>query len=309
MVETLQNIVDTHIHFWQRENIYVPWLKGTKFDTDKSIEEYKEKVKPIGVKKGVYVEVDVDSRYGLVEGSWIHDYVQHYQQQVNDQETKGFGGIGAVVAYAPVDQGKHVRPYLNLLQQLVGKDLLRGIRFILQDSKRDPNRVITTEFIDGVNIVGEEYHLIFELVIDCHQCPQQFPPLIKLVSLCTKVTFVLDHMGKPPCYSKPGEKEFNEWENYIKELASYPNVLCKVSGLITELEDIDITADQLRPFIQVARHYFGINRLMFGGDWPICELKSTWMQWVQVLNEIIKDWSLEDRNKLFVLNAEKCYKL
>ncbi|CAO3640710.1 unnamed protein product [Cunninghamella blakesleeana] len=309
MVAISQNIIDTHIHFWQRENIYVPWLKGTIFDTDKSIEEYNDSVQTVGVRKGVYVEVDVDSRHGLVEGAWIHNYIKEYEQKVNNQEVKGFDGIGAVVAYAPVDQGKHVRPYLNLLQQLVGKDLLRGIRFILQDPGRDPNRTITSDFVEGVKIVGEEFNLIFELVIDYHHHPQQFPPLINLVSLCSNVTFVLDHMGKPPCSSKPGESDFNKWESYIKELSSYPNILCKVSGLITELEEEDITATQLKPFIQVALRYFGIDRLMFGGDWPICTLKGSWVQWVQVLNEIIKDWPLEDQNKLFVFNAQRFYKL
>ncbi|KAI8099140.1 uncharacterized protein BX664DRAFT_13760 [Halteromyces radiatus] len=312
MAPRLTNIIDTHIHFWHPDKVKIPWMKGTPFETTKDAEEYSQQVQRIGVQQGIYVETDVDARHGLVEAAWIRDYVDNYRpRQDGKMASASFGGITGVVAFAPVDQGEHVRSYLQLLQRLVGKTLLRGVRYLLQDATLDPRRMVSPDFVQGVRILGEEeFKLMFEMVIDCHRCPEQFPALIELVSLCPDVSFVLDHMGKPPCQSIPGSVDFDRWASCMKQLAQYPNVvMCKVSGLITELEGGSPTAKQLGPFVQVAKDVFGIDRLCFGGDWPICDSGGSWQIWVDVLQEIVQAWSPEEQIKLFITNAQRCYQL
>ncbi|KAI8334820.1 hypothetical protein BC941DRAFT_432227 [Chlamydoabsidia padenii] len=307
MTRPITDIIDTHIHFWQPSNVYIPWVKGSQFDTDKDARHYSDQVAKVGVRQGVYVQTDVDSRHGLVEAAWINDY---YKQIPT---SSSFGGLGAIIAYAPVDQGDEaVRPYLRLLQRLIDPSHLRGVRFLLQ--QLNEHDMVQDNVVKGIQVLGDKEFqgLLFELVIDCHRHPAQFDALIQLVRLCPSVSFVLDHMGKPPCGSRPGEAAFDHWAGCLRTLAGYSNVVaCKVSGLITELDGGSVVcAQQLAPFVNVAKESFGVDRLMFGGDWPICEAQGgSWQQWVDVLMEIVQDWDLQDQTKLFVFNAQRCYKL
>ncbi|SAM03813.1 hypothetical protein [Absidia glauca] len=309
MTRPITQIIDTHIHFWQPGQVHIPWVKGTQFDDDKDARHYSAAVAGVGVRQGVYVETDVDVRHGLVEAAWIHDYSKRLTS------SEWFGGLGAVVAFAPVDQGATaMRPYLRLLRHLVGPDLLRGVRFLLQGIEAPYQRMLSPDLVSGLRVLGEdEFGLLFELVIDCHRQPAQFDTLLALVRQCPSVSFVLDHMGKPPCASRPGSEPFEHWATCMKALAGCSNVVaCKVSGLLTELDgDASmISAQQLGPFVQVAKESFGVDRLVFGGDWPVCEAQgASWQQWVDVLVEIVHDWDPQDQTQLFVTNAQRLYKL
>ncbi|KAI8061499.1 uncharacterized protein B0P05DRAFT_251005 [Gilbertella persicaria] len=304
------NIIDSHVHFWHPDQVYVSWIKqdNKAFFKHKDAHEYTEQIEKsdVYIQSAVYVETDVDACHGLVEADWIVRYADQIQSNAV------FGGIGAIVVFAPVYQGNHVRNYLDTLIHLLRdkQSYVKGVRYLLQDPTQDPHRVLSPEFVQGIQAL-EAYHLSFDLTINCNDHPEQFPPLQTLVSLCPRVRFVLDHMGKPPCDSQPGEKRFEFWRQQIHQLAQFPHVYCKVSGLLTEFkENHDDVAKQLKPFIQVIRDSFGVDRIMFGGDWPIVELShSNWQQWYQILSDIIQDWSAEEKNKLFVINAAHFYQL
>ncbi|KAG0166294.1 hypothetical protein DFQ28_007556 [Apophysomyces sp. BC1034] len=262
--------------------------------------QYIEETRAVNVRGAVYVETDADPSQALVEADWI----AHYAKQIETNEQ--FGGIQAIVAYAPVHQGHLVQGYLQLLVRLVG-DQLRGVRYLIQDPTLDPERVTKPEFIAGVQSL-EQFGLSFDLVINSHAAPEQFSPLCELVSQCPRVQFVLDHMAKPPCDSRPGQVAFEKWKSDMLSLGRLRNVACKVSGLVTETTDPP-TVEQLRPFVDVALQAFGNDRIMFGGDWPVCENAVRWQRWIELLSEIVKDWSKEDRHKLFFTNAVRIYRL
>jgi L-fuconolactonase len=300
------NIIDSHVHFWHPASVNVSWVRGTKFNKNMDGEGYAKEVKKTNVKQAVYVETDVDSHHVLVEADWISQYAE----KLKPLET--FGGIGAIVAFAPVHQGKIVQGYLKTLVKLAGTKL-RGVRYLIQDPNLDPERVCQPDFVQGVQSLAE-FNLSFDLNINANACPAQFPPLHDLVAQCPKVNFLLDHMAKPPCDSKPGEDSFEFWNTNMKTISEFPNVSCKVSGLMTELSEpeklsFDEVVAQLKPFVEAARNCFGIDRIMFGGDWPVVELATQWQYWFDVLCEIVKDWPEEDKQKLFVTNATRIYRL
>lgn len=302
-----KSIIDTHVHFWHPDKVNVAWVKGSSFDKHKDATEYSGQIKSTYVQSAIYVETDVDQQYGLVEANWIYRYAQEFKP------TKTFGGIGGIVAFAPVHQGDYLEGYLDTLLQVTDKNnLLKGVRYLLQDPSANPERVLCPDFVKGIRTL-EKYNLSFDITINCRESSAQFPPIQKLVAQCPRVQFILDHMGKPPCDSKPGSVEFEFWKAQITQLASNANVSCKVSGLMTELVNNDDSIDvvrQLKPFVQVALDAFGIDRLMFGGDWPIMELaNSTWQSWLDILLEIVKSWPEGDKEKLFVTNATRIYKL
>ncbi|KAI8987427.1 hypothetical protein BDF20DRAFT_832365 [Mycotypha africana] len=308
--EPKRRLIDAHVHFWHPDRVYIPWVKNSKLNKHKDAIEYSAQIKNAKVESAIYVETDVDPYYGLVEADWITRYSEEELEK-----TDSFGGIGGIVAFAPVHQGRHVEGYLRTLIRLT-RNKLKGVRYLIQDPAQDPNRVVQPDFIEGVQKLAS-FDLSFDLAINCRECPAQFPPLLELVAQCPRVQFVLDHMGKPPCDNQPGEARFEFWEQHLLKLSQFPNVSCKVSGLITELiEHDDRTQDeviqQLRPFIQVALKGFGIDRLLFGGDWPVCELAKNnlrWPNWFEIVSEIVRDWSEADKDKFFFLNASRVYKL
>ncbi|ORE01369.1 amidohydrolase 2 [Rhizopus microsporus var. microsporus] len=300
---TIQPVVDAHVHFWHPDEVYIPWISGTEH---KDAKEYAQEAKRVGVHYVIYVETNVDSHHGLVEAEWINRYADSLTASAT------FGGIGGIVAFAPVHQGRHVSSYLRTLIRLVGTKL-KGVRYLIQDSSGDPKRVCHPDFVQGVQILGQ-HNLSFDLTINCNDCPEQFPPLKELVGQCPLVQFVLDHMAKPPCDSQPGEAAFEFWKSEMEALARYENVCCKLSGLLTELKKEHkrskaAMTKQLTPFIQVARDCFGPDRLMFGSDWPMCTLAASWQEWFEVLSDIVDHWTNEDKQKLFVTNAVRIYRL
>ncbi|KAI9243739.1 hypothetical protein BDA99DRAFT_529920 [Phascolomyces articulosus] len=299
-------VVDAHVHFWDPKQVHVPWLEtAPHLNNVRTSERYTNEIhEQTQVKAAVYVEVDCGEEHGLVEADWITQYAKQFDH--NQPLNQKFGGIQAIVAYAPIHQGEQaVDPYLRLLTKLTDKRL-RGIRYLMQDPTLDPARIASPTFISGVRTLAK-YGLLFDLNINCHVAPAQFPPLISLVEQCPEVTFILDHMAKPPCDVTPDDPAFKFWQDHMQALAKFPNVHCKVSGLVTETTEW--TANQLKPFVQVAKNTFGIDRLMFGGDWPIVENAVRWNTWLEILSEIVMDWSEEDKNKLFVANATKIYHL
>ncbi|CAO3692417.1 unnamed protein product [Rhizopus microsporus] len=270
---TIQPVVDAHVHFWHPDEVYIPWIS-------------------VDIHYAIYVETNVDPHHGLVEADWISRYADSLTTSA------AFGGIGGIVAFAPVHQGRHVSSYLRTLIRLIGTKL-KGVRNLVQDPSSDPKRVCHPDFVQGVQILGQ-HNLSFDLTINCKGCPEQFPPLKELVGQCPLVQFVLDHMAKPPCDCQPGEAAFEFWKSEMEALARYDNMCCKVSGLLTELK---------KEHKQIARDCFGLDRLIFGSDWPMCTLAASWQEWFEVLSEIVDHWTNEDKQKLFVTNAVRIYRL
>ncbi|KAI8069679.1 hypothetical protein BC940DRAFT_297275 [Gongronella butleri] len=310
--EEMDQVIDTHVHFFLPQEVHTPWVKGTMFENGRNEADYCAAVSKTGVSQGVYVEVDVEPTQGLAEAAVIRAHIE--EKRGADENGRAFGGIGAVVAYVPMDKGEqHVRGYLRELQTIVGTDLLRGVRFLLQ-SPNSAELMGTDTFRDALRVLGEpEFQALhFELVIDSRQHPAQFDALLAMVRACPSTRFVLDHMAKPPCSSHPGQKAFDAWAENMQQLAQCRNVvMCKVSGLLTELDGAPMTTQQLAPFVQAARNAFGIDRLCFGGDWPILHLQqdATWQKWVDLVRDMVANWSHQDQHKLFVANAVKYYKL
>jgi predicted TIM-barrel fold metal-dependent hydrolase len=131
------------------------------------------------------------------------------------------------------------------------------------------------------------------------------PNVIKMVAQCPDVRFVLDHIGKPPI--KAGE--IDPWRHDLKELASYENVTCKISGVATEADHKNWTREQLKPYICHAIEVFGFDRVMYGGDWHVMELACPYSEWVDIVDWIVADVSAEDRRKLYRDNAISFYRL
>jgi len=124
------------------------------------------------------------------------------------------------------------------------------------------------------------------------------------VAQCPEVSFVLDHIGKPDI--KGGV--LDPWREQIAALAAFPNVMCKISGLVTEADHQGWTTADLLPYVDYIVKSFGENRIMFGGDWPVAFQASTYPRWVETLDALTTSLSPEGKRKLWAENARRFYR-
>jgi L-fuconolactonase len=105
------------------------------------------------------------------------------------------------------------------------------------------------------------------------------------------------------------EKVIDPWRKHIAELAQFPNVNCKLSGLVAYADPTSWSAQDLRPYVDHALSCFGWDRVLFGSDWPVCTLSATYKQWVKALRSITQSAGESNQRKLFHDNAIRVYRL
>ena len=176
---------------------------------------------------------------------------------------------------------------------------LKGFRHVVQ-SEPDPNFMLGEAFQHGLSLLLT-YNFTYDILI----FPTQLEAAIKTVQNFPNQKFVLDHIAKP--YIKIGKIE--EWEKHISQLAGYPNVYCKISGMVTEADWQNWQQSDFVPYLDVVFEAFGTDRLMFGSDWPVCLLGGAYTEIKGILEQYIAKRSQEDSAKIFGENASAFYGL
>jgi L-fuconolactonase len=279
-------IVDAHLHLWQPEHFRMPWLDGNDLlNRPYGLDDYRQHTAGIDIAAMIYLEVNVEPAYALLEAQWVAERAQE------DPRLQG------IVAHAPMEYGDQVRAFLDALVAIDRR--VKGVRRLLQ-SEPDPAFCLRPRFVRAVQILPE-YGLSFDICIYHHQ----LAGVIELVRRCPDTSFVLDHIGKP------GIKEhlLDPWRAQITELAALPNVLCKISGMVTEADHERWEAEDLRPYVEHVLAAFGEDRVMFGGDWPVALLATEYRRWVETLDTLTAHLSPEAKRKLWADNARRFYRL
>jgi len=277
------NVVDTHAHFWDVDSLNYPWIeKGSAFDRSFFLEDYQRATTDVPIERMVFVECDAHASYSLAEAEWVRRLAQIDQR------------IQAIVARTSLMDANA----LATLDALAAMPLVRGIRDNIQNNP--PGFALEAGFIAGVREVHRR-GLHFELCLKHHQLAET----IELVRRCPEGNFVLDHCAKPDI--KSGRKE--PWAKQIEELAALPNVVCKISGLVTEADWNHWQPEEVLWYARVAASEFGSERIMFGSDWPVNEVAGGYARWFQLAESLASSWSSADRAKFFQKNAERVYRL
>jgi|APCry1669189070_1035195.scaffolds.fasta_scaffold09264_2 L-fuconolactonase len=280
-----EGLVDAHVHYWDPIILPYGWLKGLPFlDRPFVPQDYSAVSAQAGVVKIVFVESGCDPSRALDEVDWVVSLALHEPR------------IRAVVANAPVELGGGVRDHL---MRLAERPLVKGVRRLLQ-GEREVDYCLSPGFIEGVRLLKG-----FGFSMDLCIRHEQLAPATELAAKVPGVHFILDHFGKPPV--KQGALE--PWRSQLRELAGLPNVSCKVSGLTTEADWERWTAADLKPYFDAVIESFGPDRVIFGGDWPVCTLATEYQRWVGAVAELTSSLSAEDSAKLFRSNAERIYRI
>ena len=277
-------IVDTHVHLWHPEQLRYPWLTEVPtLNRPYLLKDYIAAYGALEIESIVFVQCDTHPDDGLKETAWVTSLA------AVDPRIQG------IVAWAPLEEGAQVAPFV---EKLAENRLVKGIRRLIQSESVD--FCVQPDFVSGVKTLSR-YGLSFDICI----FHPQLANAIRLVEQCPHVQFILDHIGKPDIKNQL----FDPWKQEIETLAAFPNVHCKISGLVTEADLETWTSADLQPYIEHVISCFGFDRVIYGSDWPVSTQASDYPRWVQTLKDAVSGCSSEELRKLFRDNAIKFYRL
>ncbi|WP_408055468.1 amidohydrolase family protein [Streptomyces radicis] len=206
--------------------------------------------------------------------------------------------IAGVVGWTDLtDPG--VADALAALVDAPGGGLLTGIRHQVQ-GEPDPRWLLRDDVRRGLLAVGAA-GLVYDLLV----LPHQLPAAVEVAALLPEVTFVLDHLAKPPIASG----EIGSWAGDIARLAALPNTFCKLSGMVTEADWASWTTEGLRPYADTVIGAFGPDRLMFGSDWPVCTLAARYDEVLTLARALTSQLNANERAAVFGRTASRVYGL
>ncbi len=278
-------IIDAHVHLWDPSRFRMSWLDGnTMLDKPYLLDDYDQHTAGIDIRGMVYMQVEVEPSYGLLEAEWVADLARSEPR------------LQAIIPWAPLEYGEQARAYLDALTGI--SPLIKGVRRLIQSESVE--FCLQPRFIHGVQLLAD-YDLSFDLCVQ----HRQLANVISLVRQCPDTRFILDHIGKPAI------KEYllDPWREHITSLADLPNVMCKMSGMVTEADMERWTPEDLQPFVDHVVASFGEDRILFGGDWPVVVQASSYRRWVDTLAVLTDQFSAGSQRRLWHDNAARFYRL
>jgi L-fuconolactonase len=228
--------------------------------------------------------VSVQARQSIEETRWLLD------------QSNNLSWIEGVVGWLPL-----VSPNIRtVMEQFSHERKLVGLRHVVQDEP-DDGFLSRPDFNLGMQAMLE-FGWTYDLLIYGRQLPFAIP----FVDRHPQQMFVLDHIAKPSILPDVWDAE---WAKNLNELAKRPNVACKFSGVVTEVQAARWDLQQIRPYWETALNAFGASRLMFGTDWPVCLLKAKYTEWVSAVDELASELSSAEKADFWSNNAIKSYRL
>lgn len=274
-------IIDSHHHFWNYHPVEYDWIDEpmSAIRQDFLPHQLEATIREAGV-DGI---VSVQARQMIEETDWLISMARQYHF------------IKGIVGWLPLIQ----HDIEKLLESYTNENNLKGLRHVVQ-GEPDPEFILRKDFNHGVSLL-KKYSLTYDILI----VERQLPNTIRFVDQHPDQPFVLDHIAKPLI----GKNELSPWQENIRELAKRENVSCKISGMVTEADYHNWTPKQLQPYFDVVLEAFGPDRLLFGSDWPVCLVATSYNAWLKLVKNNLKAFSQKEQEKIMGGNAMKIYNL
>jgi L-fuconolactonase len=273
--------IDAHQHFWQYNPVRDAWINNDMAILQEDF--LPEHLQPILEHYDFQGTVAVQSDQSPEENRF----------QLENAERHPF--IKAVVGWVDM-QAPDLEAQLRAYQQY---PKLKGFRSMLQS---DPDRslMLRPDFQAGIAKL-QSYGYTFDLLV----LPDQLKYAEALVAAFPGQRFVLNHIGKPNIRLR----QFEDWVADIKALAAHEHVYCKVSGMVTEADLTRWKFDDFKPYIDTIFECFGIERVMYGSDWPVCRLAATFGEVMEILENYTAGFSEAERELFWAKNAIRFYNI
>ncbi len=272
--------IDAHQHFWRYSPAEYGWIDDAMAAIRRDFlpDDLAAEIADVPV-DGV---ISVQACHTIAETEWLLSMATTHPW------------IRGVVGWVPLADPS----VLPLLERLAANPKLRGIRHVLQaeaDAYMD-----RADFNAGLAQL-HRLQLVYDILIYHHQ----LPAAIRLVDRHPNQVFVLDHIAKPDVRGGT----LQPWATNLAELARRPNVFCKLSGIVTEADYAAWSYEQIRPYMETALAAFGPERMMFGSDWPVCRVATSYANWVHTVERFAAPLSASEQQALFAGSAVRAYRL
>lgn len=272
--------IDGHQHFWRYNVREYDWIDDSMASVRRDF--LPADLKPLLDKNGFQGSIVVQVRQTLEETKWL--------LRLAEENPFILGVVGWVDLRSP-----------NLrqdLQAFAGKNKLVGVRHVVQ-SESD-GFLLRPDFWEGISVL-EEFGLAYDILIYA----RHLTTAVEFVKRFPTQRFVLDHLAKPNIK----RREIDKWARGIRELASFPNVYAKLSGLVTEADWQAWKAEDFRPYLDVAFDCFGTQRLIIGSDWPVCTVAASYERAVDLVKSYLTKYSGKEQSAVLGDNAARFWKL
>jgi len=272
--------IDAHQHFWKYDPAQYPWIRP---DWPIRRDFLPGDLEPLLKKAKMEGCVAVQARQDIDESNWLLSLAA--------QHTFIKGVVGWIDLRSPhID--KHLIAFANHPRFV-------GVRHVVQN-ERDDEFMLRTEFVRGISRL-KDFDLGYDLLIYA----RQLPAAIRLVRKFPQQRFVLDHIAKP--LIKMGT--LSPWREQIRELATAPNLYCKISGMVTEADWANWRVEDFAPYLDVVFGAFSADRLMYGSDWPVCLLGARYERVYDIAASYCGQFSSAEQQLVFGKTAAGFYRL
>jgi L-fuconolactonase len=275
--------IDAHHHFWQLSKPFdYRWLDAPALAAirrDYLPADLAPHLQGAGIKHSIFVQTQHNSE----ETRWVLDLAEQYPFIA--------GVVGWVDLASPAVEEQ--------VLTLKAHPKFVGVRHVVQDEP-DPDWIVRPEVLRGLKVLekqGVPYDLLFYVKHLRHAAT--------VAHHCPGLRLVIDHLGKP----RIKDHVLDDWLPHFEAAARYENVFCKLSGMVTEADWQHWQPGDLKPYVEKALALFGPQRLMYGSDWPVCELAATYDRQYAALQEVLGPISAGERDAIFGGTAASFYRL
>jgi L-fuconolactonase len=273
--------IDAHQHFWNLEKLAYPWLSpdATVLYRNFTPADLAPELAACGIDGTVFVQ----ATHAEVEIDWVFELAR---------ENPFIKGVVGWLDITAPDLGEKLAAYR-------AKGPLCGIRHQVHDEP-DPRWLLRPDVIDGLKLLAKQ-DVTFDLLLR----PVHLPFIPELLRAVPDGHWVIDHISKPEI--KDGKIE--PWFQDLRRVAEFPNVYCKISGMITEADHANWTIENIRPYFERVLEMFGPKRLLYGSDWPVCLLAGSYRQVYELAAALTASLSQDEQAAFWGGTAQQVYKL
>ncbi|WP_264535217.1 amidohydrolase family protein [Flavobacterium sp. N1736] len=276
----MNNRIDAHQHFWKFDPVRDSWIDETMQEIQRDF--LPEDLLPLLQENQFSGCVAVQASQSEEETNFLTELAAK----------NGF--IKGVVGWVDL-RDKNIEERLN---HFSANKIIKGFRHVVQGEPDD--FMLRKDFQNGISALKQ-----FDYTYDILIFHRQLSAAIHLANQFPDQPFVIDHIAKPDIKSG----DIASWKKGIEEISKTKNVLCKISGMVTEANWKTWKADDLKPYLDVIFENFSTDKLMFGSDWPVLNVASNYTEVVKTLEDYMSQLSLQDQNKIWYENAISFYKL
>ena len=273
--------IDAHQHFWKFDPVRDNWITDEMSVIQRDF--FPNDLKPLLSKNKIQGCVAVQADQSEAENLFLlsladqHDFIK------------------GVVGWIDL-QADHLE---EMLEPYAEQKKLKGFRHVLQGEKQR-DFMLRPAFVNGIRKLNH-----FGYTYDILIFPDQLKFTEELLKQFPNQPFVIDHIAKP--YIK--DKKIDEWERDMKVLAHYENVYCKISGMVTEADWKNWKHEDFKPYLDVVVESFGIKRIMYGSDWPVCLVAASYDKMFNIVKDYFSTFSSAEQTMFFGANAIRFYNL